>query len=87
MMNEIYHRGPIACGMSVTAEFKNYSGGIFIDRTNNTNITHDVAIVGWGEEDGVKYWLGRNSWGTYWVENTFVCKLNPLISLGYRRLL
>lgn len=44
----------------------NYHGGIFEDTTGKTEITHDISIVGWGVENGTKYWLGRNSWGTYW---------------------
>ena len=66
MMNEIYNRGPIACGMAVTQEFKNYTGGIFEDKSGALKITHDISIVGWGVENGTKYWLGRNSWGSYW---------------------
>ena len=33
MMAEIYARGPIACGVSVTKDFAAYSGGIFNDTT------------------------------------------------------
>ena len=67
MMNELYKNGPITCAMSVTSEFMNYKDGVFEDKTGATDLNHDISIVGWGEEeDGTKYWLGRNSWGTYW---------------------
>lgn len=69
MMNEIYQRGPITCEVAITQELKNYTSGIFVDRTGRTADDHVVTINGWGEEDGVKYWIVRNSWGSYWGEN------------------
>ena len=52
--------------------YKNYTGGVFYDTTNNTEIDHDISVVGYGvdKETGWKYWLIRNSWGTYWVSLT-----------------
>merc|ERR1711998_700531 len=42
------------------------------DMTGETKIRHVVSLVGWGvAEDGTKYWVGRNSWGTFWGENGF----------------
>lgn len=70
-MNEIYQRGPITCIMAVTQEFKNYTGGIFEDKTGAKGMDHDISVVGWGVENGVKYWIGRNSWGHYWGEKGF----------------
>lgn len=53
----------------------NYAEGVAVhdgvwsssDVTNHSLIDHDVSVTGWGETpEGLKYWLVRNSWGTYW---------------------
>jgi cathepsin X len=50
----------------------NYTGGVFVDYTNNTDIDHDISLVGWGvTANGTEYWIGRNSWGSYWGEKGF----------------
>jgi len=73
MMQEIYQRGPIACGIADPQSLKDYTGGIYIDETGNQDISHIISVVGWGEdEDGTKYWHVRNSWGTHWGEDGFV---------------
>ncbi|GMF38363.1 unnamed protein product [Phytophthora fragariaefolia] len=72
MMKEIQRGGPITCGIACSDEFTyEYKAGILEDKTGFMDIDHDVEIVGWGEEDGVKYWHVRNSWGTYWGMNGF----------------
>ena len=71
MMQEIYNRGPIACGIAVPSALMNYTGGIFEDKTGAADIDHDISVVGWGTENGTDYWVVRNSWGTHWGEQGF----------------
>jgi cathepsin X len=73
MMQEIYQRGPIACGIAVPDALENYTSGVFQDKTGDMDIVHDISIVGYGvEADGTKYWTVRNSWGTHFGEDGFV---------------
>nr|AIG56166.1 secreted protein [Achlya hypogyna] len=82
MMKELLN-GPITCGIACSDGFSyNYSAGIFNDTTGFMDIDHDVEIVGWGEENGVKFWHIRNSWGTYWGENGFFRIVRGTNNLG-----
>jgi cathepsin X len=68
MKKEIMARGPIACGVDATDGFDAYTGGIYSEFTF-PEINHIISVVGWGTaDDGSQYWIGRNSWGTYWGE-------------------
>jgi len=68
MKAEISKRGPIDCGIEVTEKFHSYKGGIYEEHKGYWNINHAIAVVGWGIENGIEYWIGRNSWGSYWGE-------------------
>ena len=57
---------------AATYYFQSYSGGILDSTKCGTNLDHAVEIVGYGEENGQKYWNVRNSWGSSWGENGYV---------------
>ena len=72
MKKEIYKHGPISCGVQATDKFEAYTTGVYKEHHSFPEINHEIAVVGWGVTDsGEEYWIGRNSWGTYWGENGF----------------
>ena len=71
MMQEIYQRGPITCGIAVPQSLEDYTGGIYCDESGDLNLVHAISVIGYGEENGSPYWVVRNSWGTHWGEDGF----------------
>jgi len=73
----LYHvakTGPVVTVMRATDKFLYYGSGIFDDpecsrRAND--VDHAIAIVGYGKENGIDYWLIKNSWGKEWGQNGY----------------
>jgi len=63
----ISEKGPVAVSVAADAWFS-YQQGIFNGCGKDAVIDHAVVAMGYGEQNGVKYWTIQNSWGTDWGE-------------------
>lgn len=83
---------PISVGICGSERaFQLYSKGIFSGPCS-TSLDHAVLIVGYGSENGIDYWIIKNSWGKSWGMNGYmqmqrnngdangICGINKLAS-------
>jgi len=67
----ILEGGPVETAFTVYSDFENYVGGIYHHVTGQEEGGHAVKMVGWGVENGQKYWKVANSWNPYWGEKGY----------------
>eukprot|EP01083_Nonionella_stella_P156442 506659_1 len=69
--------GPIVCRFAHSEKFKTKGYkptplGIYsedLGPESSMRFDHSVSVAGYGEENGVKYWIVRNGWGSNWGDN------------------
>lgn len=79
MMRALVKKGPLPVGFEVYPDFPSYSGGIYKHVTHTRKFgfdpleltNHAVLLVGYGIENGQKFWIVKNSWGESWGENGY----------------
>ena len=66
--------GPVNVAVSAGNDvFRNYQSGIVTeDMGCPTRVDHAIVAVGWGVEDGVEYYIVRNSWNTTWGDKGYI---------------
>lgn len=70
----LFNHGPVTIAINASLKtFSFYSHGIYYDKAcDPNNLDHQVLAVGYGELNGEKYWLVKNSWSTYWGNDGYV---------------
>lgn len=90
---EIYKWGPCTSGMMVYQDFIDWDGtGVYeYDGFSEKIGGHAIVLMGWGEENGKKYWIVRNSWGIEWgdkgyfkiLRGTNHCEIEENVVVGF----
>ncbi|XP_031109821.1 cysteine proteinase 3-like isoform X2 [Ipomoea triloba] len=65
---------PVSVAFQAVDGFSLYKSGVYISTicgNTSMDLNHAVLAVGYGVENGVQYWLLKNSWGDQWGENGY----------------
>ncbi|XP_063619631.1 procathepsin L-like [Cydia splendana] len=81
LKTQLHKRGPMSIALNA-ADFDYYTKGILIPNVcKGQDPNHGVLLVGYGEENGKKFWIIKNSWGQ-WGEDGYVRMLRGVNACG-----
>ncbi|XP_047983974.1 procathepsin L-like [Leguminivora glycinivorella] len=82
LKNKLVNLGPLAVALNAF-DFNHYKKGILEpDQCTGYRSNHGVLLVGYGEENGKKFWIIKNSWGAGWGEKGYVRLLRGVNACG-----
>jgi len=69
----VFKHGAVMGTVQASGPFGSYKGGVFAGcDPNRVSLDHAITVVGYGTENGVDYWLIKNSWSTWWGEKGYI---------------
>ncbi|KPP79483.1 pro-cathepsin H-like, partial [Scleropages formosus] len=74
MLDAVARLNPVSFAYEVTSDFMHYKNGVYSStECHNTTdtVNHAVLAVGYAEENGIPYWIVKNSWGRYWGQDGY----------------
>jgi len=72
--SKIYEWGPVSTAMYIYPDFYTFDAKNNIYKWNGIGEIisgHAIMLVGWGVENGIKYWIAQNSWGKEWGDKGY----------------
>jgi len=69
--DQLYYYGPLSTAFNVYQDFLYYKKGVYSHQQGDFLGGHAVKVIGWGIEEGVKYWICANSWAESWGEKGY----------------
>jgi cathepsin B len=71
VMKQLVANGPVTAAFTVYADFLTYQSGVYQHVSGDELGGHAIEIVGYGSDNGVKYWIVKNSWNPSWGNGGF----------------
>lgn len=71
VMRDLYENGPMTFSYTVYEDFLQYRSGVYKHTSGKRLGGHATVLVGWGEENGVQYYIVKNNWNSAWGEQGY----------------
>jgi cathepsin L len=86
LQDKVTNNGPVAIAIDASHNsFQLYSSGIYDEKScSSKNMDHGVGAIGYGTENGIDYWLVRNSWGVSW-ENKDILEWSEIRTINVEK--